>query len=499
MGHVMRCMALADDLKLEGVDCIFLCRPSGLGSLADKITNAGFKLLLIPDTSFHKTNANYLESTWSTEDQKGDAIACLKLLQNEQVADWLVVDHYGLDEKWETQIQKVASRILVIDDLANRRHSCNLLLDQSRASETDECYKELIGKDCELLLGSKYALLRKDFASNDDLPLVENRVEIPRLLVMFGGSDPQNITLQVVKVIAKVGWSHGVDVVVGPLYQNLNVLSNAIAEMSNVKLHVNLEHVAKLMRSAGFAVGSPGVSSWERCSVGLPSLVISQSVNQELIGERLGVLGAHCYLGRASDVSDFDLISALELWKNNKFGRESMAKIAKTMCDGKGVKRVVRRLLQHVILIRKVNLKDADLLFLWRNDERTRRCSFDKKPLNFENHINWLSKAINDPYSRLLMAFKVDGSEPVACIRFDINEKIAKVSIYTDPNQQGFGFGQPAFYAAVNWLEKETPDIVKIQADVLETNEISKNFFLSVKFQPVLVRFELDRNLTANL
>ena len=493
-GHLMRCLALADGLRAEGAECTFLCRAGGLGVMARRITEAGHVLLTLPDSPPSDADVDspqLAHAGWLPGGQRNDATACLNALDGQPVANWLIVDHYALDQRWEKPMRVAAASILVIDDLADRQHACDLLLDQNQVPDMVARYENRGPGNCRLLLGPKYALLRNEFSRSEASAPAGERSTSPRLLVMFGGADPQNLTLRTVNALASVGWKAGVDVVAGPLYADLDNLQMAIAALPDVRLHAPAGDVATLMRSAGFAVGSPGVASWERCACALPSLTIAQADNQEPIGEALGISGAHCYLGRAEDVSDADLEAALHFWQNNGLARQAMTAAAQAICDGLGVRRVVRQLLKRSLSIRIASQDDARLLFVWRNDERTRRQSLDPRPLALATHLAWFDNMIRKADSSLLVACR-DGV-PVACIRFDCHENRARVSIYTDPELQGHGLGGAALAAGIDWLQAERPEVTVTEADVLPANRASHNLFSSAGFHPVWTRYEYSR------
>ena len=491
-GHLMRCLALADGVRAEGVECTFLCRAGGLGVMASRITEAGHVLLTLPDSPVGDADVDspqLAHAGWLPGGQLNDAAACLNVLGGQPVADWLVVDHYALDERWENPMRVAAARILVIDDLADRQHDCDLLLDQNQVPDMVARYGNRVSENCRFLLGPKYALLRNEFSRSDaSAPAIE-RSTSPRLLVMFGGADPQDLTLRTVNALARVGWKGGVDVVAGPLYADPDTLQKAIAALPDARLHAPARDVAKLMRSAGFAVGSPGVASWERCACALPSLTIAQADNQAPIGEALGISGAHCYLGRAEAVTDADLEAALRFWQNNGLARQAMTAAAHAVCDGLGVRRVVRQLLRPSLSIRIACQDDAALLFSWRNDERTRRYFFDPSPVDFLSHLNWFRDVLNRTDTKLLVICR-SATNPVGCVRFDFFEHKAKLSIYLNPDLQGQGLGAASIEGALDWLRLNRQDIAAVEADVLRSNFASKNAFSSVGFEEIWSRYE---------
>lgn len=163
-GHVMRCLTLAEQLREMGVEILFICREL-IGNLNDLIVSKGFNLCPLPapekfdvvlDWNQH---ASWLEVPW--EKDANETTDCLK--KSIGHADWLIVDHYALDTIWERRLRLQAANIMVIDDLADRPHDCNMLLDQNLYTNSESRYQGLVTENCLKFFGPRYALLRKEF------------------------------------------------------------------------------------------------------------------------------------------------------------------------------------------------------------------------------------------------------------------------------------------------------------------------------------------------
>lgn len=485
-GHAMRCLALAAALATRGAECNFLMRDDGASAVAEQISGDGFRVTTLPAPE-DSTNVDGLaHSHFLPGGQAFDAGVSLKAMQGER-AELLVADHYGIDHRWQDAMRSVARRILVIDDLADRRHSCDLLLDQNHVAGFETRYDRLVPDNCQKMLGPRYALLRPEFERHG-LPVRKWEDGEPRLLVMYGGSDPENLTLRTIRLLVDMGWSGGVDVVAGPLHGDPEGLRKAMASLPDAVLHAPARDVAMLMCGAGLSVGSPGVSSWERSAMALPSITLSQAFNQEAIGLALGEAGAALHLGRAADVHDTMLEAALRLLGGNPPARRAMARVAASICDGRGMRRVVDRLMPRTLSIRRARRSDGTMLFSWRNDPRTRRHSHDPRELVLPEHLDWLDSMLARRDSDLLIA-GLDGEEgagqeaSVACVRFDRVGDRAMVSIYLDPQRQGEGLGLSALRAALDWLAHTHPEIHFTDADVRAGNEASHRLFTAAGFR----------------
>lgn len=486
-GHIMRCLALAEALRSRGGECVFMCRGLGLGAaLSQRIADAGHRLLALPEAADAACDGDGpSHAHWLAGGQASDAEACRRALAG-ATADWLVVDHYALDHRWQSSMRDVATRIMVIDDLADRVHECDLVLDQSLLDDMQTRYDGLLPGQCKRLLGPRYALLRGEFARVGDAASRPDTTS-PRLLLMFGGADRQNLTLRSVDLLAAIAWGGDLDVAVGPLYSDLPALRASLLRLPRARLHAPAGDVATLMRNADLALGSPGVASWERCACGLPAITIAQAENQEAIGRALGMAGANFYLGNADQVPDQDIAAALRAWFSNVPGRAAMARAAGAICDGRGAQRVADRLMPPRLTIRPAGREDAELMYAWRNDERIRRYAHDPRPLSLPDHLAWVEQTLGRPDTDLLIA--CEGATPVACIRFDCFETRAVVSIYTDPFQQGRGFGRTALLAALDWLPNHRPGMLLTEADIVPGNVASEALFLSVGYQLAWARY----------
>lgn len=485
-GHLIRCLALAEALRANGAECIFLCRAAGLGNLVDNITAAGHRLLSLPQSAAPADVNGPPHAAWLPGGQAKDASACLQLLAG-QMVDWLIVDHYALDHRWQSMMRPSTSRIMVIDDLADRQHDCDLLLDQNLIPNMEERYDSLVPSHCIRLLGPRYALLREEFARAREAS-ARPITELPNLLVMFGGADPQNLTLRSVDQLAAISWQGYVDVVAGPLYSQLDRLKEAVSSLAHCRLHAPANNVAALMQNADLALGSPGVASWERCACALPAITIAQAENQEDIGRKLGETGAHFYLGRAESITDDALSAALSTWLTNPWARKAMSHKAATVCDGKGLRRVIAKLAPPRLSIQRALLRDAEMLFAWRNDERIRRHALDPRPLILAEHMVWIEQMLSREDVDLLLAYH--GETPIVCIRFDCIGSRARVSIYVDPDMQGSGFGRTALLEALEWLRCNRPEITDTDADVLPGNFASHAVFSAAGYRLAWSRYE---------
>jgi UDP-2,4-diacetamido-2,4,6-trideoxy-beta-L-altropyranose hydrolase len=292
-GHAMRCLTLAEFLRRAGAEIAFVAR-EGAGDLLDLVRARGFAVHGL---------------THPADDWRADITASLRALKSLAPLDWLVVDHYGLDHRWETRMRDVARRILVIDDLADRTHNCDALLDQNYYVTANRRYDGLVPGNCQLFLGPGYALLRDEFRTEvRNARRRDGKVE--RLLVSFGATDPTDETGKLLNALEVVRIP-GVDVVVGEGNPRRNEIASRCSALRGVRCHIQTARMAELMRRADLAVGAGGATTWERCLLGLPTLTVVTADNQIATAQDLSEAGVIWYLGRAEALRTADYQAAL--------------------------------------------------------------------------------------------------------------------------------------------------------------------------------------------
>ena len=286
-GHVMRCLTLAQQIREEGSNEVaFICRNEP-GHLASLIREQGYCVTLLP-----------ADSPFSWEDDAEQTIASL----SGQSVDWLVADHYGIDSRWAAVLRNNAERIAIIDDLANRQHDCDAIIDPNYRLDFEHRYDYLVPDGCIKLLGPRYLLLRPEFTRARQT-LKRDLSAVRRILVNFGGTDELNLSLRALQAIQSLNVAGLlVGVVIGQSNPHRTALQQAIKHMPGVTLHVQTDRMAELICAADLAIGASGSSTWERCSLGLPTLALVLADNQREAAGELGEAGIIVNLGE-SDIT----------------------------------------------------------------------------------------------------------------------------------------------------------------------------------------------------
>lgn len=286
-GHVMRCLTLATALREEGATCLFISRAHP-NNIIPLIKQKGFTVHELPAGTEPLTPADFGVSPELDAKQTKQIIEDLGA-----TPDWLVVDHYGIDKAWEQQLRPVVKQIFVIDDLANRPHDCDVLLDQNYTHRWDR-YEGLVPQHCCQLLGPEYALLRPEFIAAREKLEKEGRPPFdPRkVLVFFGGMDPQNYTTQALQILREIG-DFAPEVVIGTANPHRADVEAQMRYFPDGQLHIQTDQMAEIMLRCSWYLGAGGSITWERMCLGLTGIVIPTAENQVEFSQALDHDGFH--------------------------------------------------------------------------------------------------------------------------------------------------------------------------------------------------------------
>jgi UDP-2,4-diacetamido-2,4,6-trideoxy-beta-L-altropyranose hydrolase len=272
--------------------------------------------------------------------QKQDADACRATLKARQF-DWLIVDHYALDIHWEEALRPYYSRLMVIDDLADRRHVCDLLLDQNLGRKPSD-YERLIPESCMVLAGPQYALLRPEFAALREYSLMRReKPNLRNILITMGGVDQPNATCRVLEALNQCTLPSDckIGVVMGDKAPWLEQVKASAAHLRwPAEVLVNISDMAQRMADCDLVIGAAGSTAWERCCLGVPTLMVVLADNQRFGAEALqGALAAKL-LGNVSDIGQLPIIFTSIVTDAEL---QSMGRMAARITDGLGATRVV--------------------------------------------------------------------------------------------------------------------------------------------------------------
>ncbi len=279
-GHAMRCMTLAKVLKKEGWACQF---------------------------ATEQESYEFLPALQAFERIDPDLF-----FANPHKHDLLVVDHYDHGYEYESHFRPFNKVIMAIDDIANRKHDCDFILDQAYGRLTDD-YAPDVPAGCHILVGPEYALLRDEFSvlRQTSLQRRQSLTYIHRIFINFGGNDQKNMILETLRKLSSIGYAGAIDVVFGVMAEHRHSVEAFAATMPNeIVFHTNPD-MATLLTQADLAVGAPAVSAWERFCLGVPTILLQTADNQSftyqaLVRDGLALGGTIDALGQQGLLIDFD-------------------------------------------------------------------------------------------------------------------------------------------------------------------------------------------------
>lgn len=482
IGHLMRCLTLAEALRERDAKIRFICREH-TGNLIVLLKQKAMPVTVLPAQTVIDTTSNEDYAAWLGATQAEDAEQTIEALGGEKV-DWLVVDHYGLDVEWEQRLRPHASKLMAIDDLANRRHDCDVLLDQNYSLVGEKRYKGLVPNACKLLTGSRYALLQPEYAAYRKT-LRTRDGQIRRVLLFFGGVDPQNVSGVALKALSQPELKHlVVDVVIGTNNPHREALEKQSHERPQTKIYGLRPHLADLMAQADLAIGAGGATIWERMCLGLPSVVISIAENQRPASEALQEAKLIHYVGHFSEIKTDQLTQCLKQLSHATEKLTELSTKNQLQVDGLGVLRMVEALCPsdiNEIRLRSACEEDVFLYYNWVSDPEVRRNAVNTDIIPWAMHQAWFTNKLNDANSHLFVLEAA--SLPVGQIRFDRGRGEAFIDYSLDVIVRGRGWGARLVALGVGMMQNIEP--IRLRAEVKAGNEASSAVFLRMGFTEI--------------
>ena len=468
IGHIMRCLTLADRANKMGFKILFICA-SLESSLKNKITNKGFKLSVIES------------------DMEKDAKHCLEII-DDYLIKLLIVDHYKISNEWERQLKKSVDEMVVIDDLADRPHDCDFLIDSAYGRTKSE-YEKLVNSECQLLLSSDYTILRPDFIGSRPQAFNKRREthHIKKVLINFGGTDILDLSILSMEQLLGNGFTGSIDILISSSYTKLADLKNTCKSLTNVTLHIDSNQVAEIMLQADLAIGSLGTSTWERCCLGLPCISVVVADNQSYIAQQLAEYGAielTSIQKMEQTIVNYMDVSHMRYWK-------IQSEKSFTLCDGNGADRILSKLFSNEcdsnnVLLAPASTLDEELLFSWQTEAGNRKFSrISKIPSRIE-HNAWFEASLANSKRRMWLVLY----QGVKCgyVRLDDLGESEEVSVLIGKDHQGLGVA----FKSINIL-KRLSLYNNIKAEVAKENLASIRLFKSLDFiqlSPIQYRWE---------
>ena len=325
IGHMMRCLTLAQELKNNFDKIIFLTQKDS-GNFIGTIMKNEFEVIFIPTTNNDPNIIKNLITAYSEN------------------KNFLLIDHYDIDTDFESSLKNIFERIFVIDDLANRKHDCDLLIDQNYYRDLNQRYEKLIQNDTITLLGPKYAIIRPEFRKINKKTIKKNS-QIKKILVSFGGSDPTNECKKVLDALCSIENSKFEIIVAAGIYNHkFEQLKKLYEKYSNIKIYSHVNDLSRLMLNSDLFIGAGGTTTWERFYMGLPSIVTIISDDQKESIEFLSDMGHVINLGLAKNVTSKTYVQTLQ--KPNSDLIYNMSLHNQKLVDGNGSNRIKKQIIE---------------------------------------------------------------------------------------------------------------------------------------------------------
>ena len=480
-GHIMRCLVLADRLKLDGHKVVFATRPQN-GDLVTFIKQRGFSIYELQqpaDWLVPTSTADY--AAWLQVSECDDAQECATAFDS---PDLVITDHYGIGAQWHKVVKEAYNcKIIAIDDLV-RDHAADLIIDQTLLREPSEYH--LLNPKTTALTGTQYAIINTHFSSRhlSQLAAVSTLKNRPRVLLSMGGIDAPNASLQVLKVLKESVNPPITTVLLSARAPHYKSVTEFAVEHSVWLTHIDfVDDMAALMCEHDIAIGAPGSTSWERACVGLPSIVIALADNQQTICKNLEAVGAAISV-------ELEAVSTtlLKAYEQLIADYSKMRTINLQLCDGQGVKRIMKHITQLFsgsLTLRLATQLDVEQVHAWQCKPETRRYALNKDVPSLAEHRAWMTKKLaskNDYFYVIELTNRKDEKGiPVGVVRLDMTAaNTYTISIFIASEY----FGKGVAKLVLKQIDILHPKKI-IHAVVLKENTASQVLFSRAGYQRI--------------
>ena len=460
-GHIMRCLTLAGAAARRGHDVQFVV---GEGPMAQRVRDAGFAVEELPAQA-HTPEAQPPHAGWLGAPWQADADFTAQVVA-EAEADWLIWDHYGLDARWVVRVRaaRAGLRVLVLDDLDDRDLGSDLVLDPARIDAEPRVHPVPAALD-----GPQFALLRPEFAALRPAALARRGGPIRRVLILPGMMDAAGLAPAALRALDGTGLQ--AEVVMGSASQSAAQVQAMVAGRDDWTLTLDATDIAQRMLDADLCIGAGGGTAWERCCMGLPTVVVAVADNQEF-----GI----SVLAKAGAVIPAKQDTLREGVEQARAALPALSTHAASLCDGRGAARVLDALEAR---LRPVHAGDARLLFDWRNQPHIRAASHTRDPLVWEDHVDWVARTLHrkETFWRI---YQEGGRDLGVVMVTDQGGRICQWSFYIGAADAPRGAGGRMLAMVLSGLADYT-DALIVEGEVLEGNAASARLHEKLGFVQV--------------
>jgi len=480
-GHVMRCLTLAETFYHKGATVVFICRETD-GNLNDLILERGFTVKHFPASSVeHHSETPLARDDWKVDAEHTNAA----IMAIGGKVDWLVVDHYALGKNWECAVYESVDRIMVIDDLADREHECDLLLDQNLVPDMHIRYSVKVPVACNRLLGPEYSLLQPIY-TEIRASIQPRGKKITNLFIFFGGADRANLAGRSIAAFLSLDRPDiHVDVVVSSNSQYVQAIEREVVQHKNIVLHKDLPTLAPLMAKADLAIGACGATSWERLCLGLPTLVVTLAENQRPVAEELNKRGLVYWLGHQEEVDESSIRDSLARLVKQGFDEVCSRRCLDTV-EGNGTSKVCAAMTVNdatSLNVRYAQLEDELVLLEWANDLTTRQNAFSQGQISMATHNVWFNDHLCNTDGCHFYIVETQDGVALGQVRFERHDQSWEVHFSVSPIFRGRGLGRRILEAALSKFRGIGVTCTVVFGQVKSGNRPSCRVFESMGFE----------------
>lgn len=497
LGHIKRCLSLAEELRTLGAKVIFVVRNLGV-DMDQLVESASFQLSKLPFVEAERayTANEPIRTMWAGAGWQVDASHTVDALVKFR-PDWVVVDHYSIDAQWHANVaSRLNVRIAAIDDLGDRMMQVDVLIDHNVSTDHRNKYAGSISDRTRILGGPRYALVGSAYRKLAGYVFHD---VVRSIGVFMGGTDADDHSSRVVKACREfAGFTGPIEVATTRYNPNLRNLRELAQRWPPTAITEDLPDLADFFARHDVQVGAGGGATWERAAVGAPSLLLIVAENQREVVSELTALGAveRTKETGGSAISDFGgVIRKLIL---DDRARHELSVRSRQLVDGMGARRVALYLLRDEMSVRRADFGDAEMILEWRNHASVRSVSRESTNIDPEVHARWMESVLGDT-NRCLLIGRV-GSIDVGVIRFDpVYSQCMEVSLYLDPALQSLGLGSAMLRAGEAHLRSHfSGSDLRLVATVLDDNMSSRRLFESNHYRFVDSHWEKSLISAAN-
>lgn len=477
-GHVRRCLALAAALRECGAQIRLVTRPLGVDTV-EMARSAGVEAVLLPApapglqrTGDPVPHAHWAGVTWHEDArQTTAALGCW-------ACNWMIVDHYAFDARWHRHVSRtLGARMAAIDDLADRPHEVECLIDHNLHADHRQKYGVLVGASTRLFGGPRFALLGPAYAVLRPTQVDDG---VPSIGIFMGGVDSADLgSLALRACREQAGFRGPIEIAATSAGRHLAGLKALAGQWPGTRVVIDQPDLTAFFTRHTLQIGAGGGATWERCCAGVPMLLLQGAANQQVVVRELAAIGAAATIAESEELSIPVVGRAVAALLADAPRRHALAQRARGLVDGLGACRVAVVLAADTLALRPARPDDDERSFAWRNAEATRRHSRDARRIEPAGHRRWWRDALADPRRRLFVAHV--GARDVGVLRLDFEETQAEVSIYLDPALTGLGLGPRLLRAGQRWTRDST-SLERLVATILPSNRASLRAFEDAGF-----------------